>query len=145
MQPPPPPRPWADHALAQALLRWTLALNLLGHGANRLPHIGQFVEAQVRDFAPTPVPAVAVRAFALALPLLEAIVGALLLCGLATRAALVLGALLMMPLVFGTALLGRWEVLTQQMIYAAIYFFLLRGLQHDRLRLGAWLEQRRAP
>jgi thiosulfate dehydrogenase [quinone] large subunit len=140
----PSPLPLADRSLAHALLRWTLALNLLGHGANRLPHIGRFVEAQVRDFAPTPLPEFAVRAFALALPLLEAIVGALLLFGLATRAALVAGALLMMPLVFGTALLGRWDVLTQQMIYAAIYFFLLRGLQHDRLQLGFWLDRRRA-
>lgn len=44
--------------------------------------------------------------------------------GFFTRGALILGALSMVALSFGTALLGHWDILTQQLVYAVVYFFL---------------------
>jgi len=76
-----------DRRLAYALLRLTLGINIFVHGAVRLPALGTFVEGMVRQFADTPLPGVAVRLFALSLPLLEAGVGLLLIVGLWTPTA----------------------------------------------------------
>jgi thiosulfate dehydrogenase [quinone] large subunit len=123
-----------NRALAQALLRWTLGFNLIGHGLHRMGHPQQFAEGMANDFAPTFLPRLLVLALGLVLPFFEPLVGALLLTGFCTRWALVAGALSLLPLSFGTALLGRWDVLTQQVVYAVVYFLLLSGLEHDTLR-----------
>ena len=95
-----------DRRLAYLLLRLTLGLNILLHGAVRLPALGAFAEGMVRQLTDTPLPAVAVRLFGLVLPFLEAAIGLLLTIGLWTRRALVAGGLLVAALVFGTALRG---------------------------------------
>jgi thiosulfate dehydrogenase (quinone) large subunit len=53
-----------DRRLAFAFLRFTLGLNILMHGAVRLPIMSAFVGGLVKEFAKTPLPAVAVKAFA---------------------------------------------------------------------------------
>ena len=41
----------------------------------------------------------------------------------------------MVALSFGTALIGHWDVLTQQLVYGVVYFLLLTGLEQDSLRV----------
>ena len=125
-----------DRALAQALLRWTLGVNLLGHGFNRIGHAGSFADNMANDFAHTFLPRALVLAFGFVLPFLEALLGVLLVTSYRLRGALVSGALLLVALSFGTALIGRWDVLTQQLVYAVVYFLLLSGLEYDTLRLS---------
>ncbi len=133
-----------ERALAQLVLRWTLGVNLIGHGLNRMGHPRAFAEGMANDFAHTFLPRPLVLAFALVLPFFEPLVGAFLVTGLFVRETLVIGALSILALSFGTALLGHWDILTQQLVYAAIYFLLISGLPHDTLgrfpRVG---EQRR--
>jgi thiosulfate dehydrogenase [quinone] large subunit len=108
-----------DEALAYGILRLTLGVNILLHGATRLyAGVGAFVSTTVEQFSRTPLPAASVRLFATALPLLEAAVGLLILIGLWTRWALAGGALLISALVFGTALRGDGAPLGIQMVYA---------------------------
>ena len=114
-----------DRRLAFAFLRFTLGLNILMHGAVRLPILSAFVAGLVKEFAKTPLPAVAVKAFAYSLPFEEGLVGLFLLDGLWTRNALFLGALIMAALVFGTALLSDWNSLGIQMLYVVIYAALM--------------------
>ena len=125
-----------NRSLAQALLRWTLGFNLLGHGLNRIGHPQRFAEGMASDFAHTLLPRPVVLAFAFLLPFLEALLGALLLSGFFVRWALLAGALLVVALSFGTALIGHWDVLTQQLVYAVVYFLLIVGLEHDGLRFS---------
>src|SRR5258708_8149391 len=87
-----------DRRLAFAFLRFTLGLNILMHGAVRLPILSAFVAGLVKEFAKTPLPAVAVKAFAYSLPFEEALVRLFLLLGLWKRSALLLCALIMSPL-----------------------------------------------
>lgn len=54
-----------------------------------------------KDFVGTIMPALMVHLFGLTLPFFEAVIGALLIVGLLTRVALVVGALLIAALVFG--------------------------------------------
>src|SRR5258707_12709573 len=110
-----------DRRLAFAFLRFTLGLNILMHGAVRLPILSGFVAGLVKEFAKTPLPAVAVKAFAYSLPFAEGLVGLFVLVGLWTRSALLLGALIMAALVFGTALLSDWNTLDLQTLRCHIY------------------------
>jgi thiosulfate dehydrogenase (quinone) large subunit len=105
-----------DRSLGRALLRVVLGLNLTVHGLVRVPNLGKFAAGMTRDFGPTLLSSGLVHAFAVCLPFFEATIGLLLIGGIWQRAALVAGSLLMLALVFGTALLQRWDVLTQQML-----------------------------
>jgi thiosulfate dehydrogenase (quinone) large subunit len=126
-----------DRVLAQALLRWCLGFNLIGHGLNRIGHPRQFAEGMANEFAHTFLPQFLVLAFGFALPFLEPLLGFCLVTGFHARWALIFGALLTSALSFGTALLGRWDVLTQQLVYAVVYFLLISGLAQDTLRPSA--------
>jgi thiosulfate dehydrogenase [quinone] large subunit len=124
-----------DRRLAYLLLRLTLGLNILLHGAVRLPALGAFAAGMMQQFANRPLPAVAVRLFGLLLPFLETAIGLLLTVGLWTRGALVADALLIVALVLGTALRSDREALSIQMIYAIIYYPLLAVRTYDYFAL----------
>jgi thiosulfate dehydrogenase (quinone) large subunit len=130
-----------DRRLAYLLLRLTLGINILLHGAVRLPALGAFAAGMVQQFADTPLPAVAVRLFGLSLPFLEAAIGLLVTVGLWTRGALVAGGVLIVALVVGTALRSDWETLSSQMLYAIIYYLLLAGRTYDYFSLGTLCTQ----
>jgi thiosulfate dehydrogenase [quinone] large subunit len=125
-----------DADLGYGLLRLTMGLDFLFHSFGRWGSLGHFVDGVVADFAHIPLPVWSVRAFALVIPFWEPLVGVLLVFGLWTRWALVTGALLIAALVFGTSLLGNYTVLSEQLIYALIFFVLLLfRARHDRFGL----------
>lgn len=129
-----------DRRLAFAFLRITLGLNILMHGAVRLPILSVFVAGLVKEFAKTLLPAVAAKAFAYSLPFVEGLVGLFVLVGLC---ALLLGALIMAALVFGTALLSDWNTLGIQMLYVVIYAALLALREYNEYSLDALIAARR--
>jgi thiosulfate dehydrogenase (quinone) large subunit len=126
-----------DRALAHGLLRLTLGINLVVHGLVRVPRLAAFASGMARDFQATILPSALVHAFGFALPFAEAAVGVLIAIGLFQRAALAAGALMIASLVFGTALLQRWDTLTQQMVYALLYAALIATRSWDRWSLDA--------
>src|SRR5260370_8468781 len=109
-----------DCRLAFAFLRFTLGMNILMHGAVRLPILSAFVAGLVKEFAKTPLPPFAVKAFAYSLPFEEGLVGLLVLVGLWTRNALLLAPLSMAALLFGPQRLTDWNTLAFQMPYVFI-------------------------
>ncbi len=130
-------RPLLDRKLAYVMLRFTLGLSILMHGIVRLPHLRAFADGMVKQFAETPLPAAVVRPFALSLVFAEAIIGLLLLLGLWTRWSLLLGAVLISSLVFGTALRSDWDTLAIQMLYALIYAALIAGREYNSYSVDA--------
>jgi thiosulfate dehydrogenase (quinone) large subunit len=114
-----------DATLGYAILRLTLGLDYFFHSATRWAHVGQFAQKLEGQFSGTPLPSWSVRWFATAITVWEPIVGILLLIGFRTRDALVAGGLLIAALVFGSALLGNFTVLAEQLIYALVFFVLL--------------------
>jgi thiosulfate dehydrogenase (quinone) large subunit len=126
-----------DRKLAYAMLRFTLGLSILMHGLVRLPHLGAFADSTAKLFMETPLPAFSVRLFALSLAFVETAVGLLILLGLWTRLALLLGALTMAALVFGTALRSDWNTLAIQMLYALIYAALIATREYNQYSLDA--------
>jgi len=129
-----------DKALAYALLRVTLGLNIFMHGLSRIL-AGPAVFAGTLDkmFQETILAGWPVHVFGLALPWFEAAVGLLLLLGLGTRVALTGGALLIVLLTFGTALRQDWAIAGIQLNYAALLAF----LHWDRYSLDAMLSRNR--
>jgi thiosulfate dehydrogenase [quinone] large subunit len=132
-----------DRALACLLLRTTLGLNLALHGITRIfiGGVTQFVNTTLTQFQNTPLPAWQVRAFATVLPYAELFLGVLLFVGLWTRWGLSAGALLMMTLVFGTALRSEWNILFLQMFYSFLYFALLMCRQYDSFSVDGLLRK----
>ena len=133
-----------DLALGYGLLRLTLGLNFSLHSYGRWLDMEKFVGTVQREFTHLPLPGWSVRAFAFAIPWWETAVGLLLVLGLRTRWALAAGALLIALLTLGTALRGEYPVLSEQLVYALVFFTLLvcraRG---DRFGVDGWWNRRR--
>ncbi len=130
-----------DRRLAYLMLRFTLGLSILMHGLVRLPHLNAFADGLVKFFAETPLPAAIVRPFAVSLVFVETIVGLLILLGLWTRWSLLVGALAMAALVFGTALRSDWNTLAIQMLYASIYAALIATREYDTYSLDVLIQR----
>lgn len=129
-------------SLAYLFLRATLGVNICLHGITRIfSGQGHFVSAITQQFHAAPLPHSLVFAFAYTLPWAEAAIGMLILIGLFTRVALILGALLMLVLTFGVSLLQDWQVAGLQLIYAAVYAALLAFLHANRFSLDALLHR----
>lgn len=129
-----------DYSLAYALLRAFLGVNIAMHGISRiLMGVGVFASGIEKQFAATILPHFAVAAFAHVLPWAEASIGLLILFGVATRFALVAGALLMIVLTFGSNLHQDWQVAGLQLIYAVVYAVLISFHRYNALSLDQFL------
>ncbi|MGB2622355.1 MAG: DoxX family membrane protein [Candidatus Acidiferrum sp.] len=135
------PGPHLDRKLAYLALRFALGLSILMHGLVRLPHLTAFADSTVKLFVATPLPSILVRAFALSLVFFETAIGLLLVLGLWTRAALLLGALAMASLIFGTALRSDWNILAIQLFYAFLYAALLAAREYNSYSLDALINR----
>jgi thiosulfate dehydrogenase [quinone] large subunit len=130
-----------DIQLAYGLLRATLGLNILMHGVARLlGGAGTFARTLIPMFASTPLPRWSVYDFGIALPFIEAILGAFLLVGLKTRWALISGCGLLFVLTFGSSLRQDWETTALQLIYTALYTALLAGIRWNSISIDLMLQ-----
>jgi thiosulfate dehydrogenase [quinone] large subunit len=135
------PETKSNRILAYLILRFTLGLNILMHGLVRLPHLHAFSAELLKLFAETPLPSFMVRGFALCLVFVETILGLLILLGLWTRWALLLGAITMASLVFGTALRSDWNTVAIQMLYVLIYAAVIAMREFNEYSLDALMHR----
>ncbi len=113
--------------VAYLILRLTMGVNMFTHGVARLLNIEGFNSWMIAQFNDTILPEFMVSISSYMIPFAELIIGVLLIIGLFTSRALLLGALLIVFLVFGSGLQENWNVMSSQMIYA-IFFFILSYL-----------------
>ena len=106
------------------LARLPMGMSMFGHGLIRLTKLQTFSNGMVAEFSKSFLPTSLVMAFSYALPFLEFAAGLLLLIGLYTRFACILGALIIIALIFGSSLLEQWNNIFSQIVYGA-YFALL--------------------
>jgi thiosulfate dehydrogenase [quinone] large subunit len=106
------------------LARLPIGMSMFGHGLDRIPKLQAFSGHMFGQFSKSMIPASLVSIFANVLPFLEFLTGILLLLGLFTRFACVLGVMIMLALIFGSSLIEQWENVFSQIIYGA-YFALL--------------------
>ena len=116
-----------DHkAVAYALMRLALGVNIFGHGFFRiLSGVGNFANGMAQGMDKGPLPHALTLSFGYCIPWIEFTLGALLVLGLFTRFALVAGALLMAALTFGTTSVQNWNGAGTQLMYSFIFFAML--------------------
>lgn len=120
------------------LARLPIGMSFLGHGLERLPILAKFSNGMVASFGKSFIPGVLVLPFSLGLPFVELLLGILLLLGLFTRFATVLGVITMLALIFGSTSLGQWDGVFIQLMYSAYLVLLYYFLPYNTVSIDGW-------
>jgi thiosulfate dehydrogenase [quinone] large subunit len=126
--------------IAYTILRLSFGANILLHGLSRvLNGKAAFLAYLTHYFEHAHlVPAGMLPIFAAVLPWVETTLGLLLVLGLFSRFALIVGGLVLAVLVVGTNLAQDWLVAGLQIPYCFVYYYLLIHLEQNRMSLDAW-------
>jgi thiosulfate dehydrogenase [quinone] large subunit len=128
----------SDASVAYAILRLTLGVNIGLRGVVRIAHgTTAFAQGIVKQMEATVLPPSAVYAFAWSLVWVEAAVGLLLILGLQTRLALIVGGLMMTALTFGTMQIENFQNAWLQLTYALVFFVVLALRSWNLISLDA--------
>lgn len=112
------------HTMAYALARLPLGVSFLGHGLVRLPKLVTFAEGMANTFDGSWLPDNLVFTFGLILPVLELLLGILLVIGPWMRQVCMAGVFFMCVLIAGSSILENWEAVAIQLFYG-LYFSVL--------------------
>ncbi len=118
-------------------LRLPLAMSMLGHGLVRLPKLSQFAEGMTAEFTDSILPSVLVLPFGYSLPLIELVIGILLMIGLQTKNVIFAGLLTMSAFIFGSSMIENWGAISVQLIHSLYFGMLLYFLPNDRFSIDA--------
>lgn len=130
-------------AIAYLLMRVALGINIFGHGFFRiLTGVGAFASGMAQGMAKGPLPHALSLSFGYCIPWLELSLGLLLIAGFLTRSALVVGALFMIALTFGTTSVQNWTGAGTQLQYSFIFFVLLWLVEANSLSVDGLLARR---
>jgi thiosulfate dehydrogenase [quinone] large subunit len=113
---------------------------MFGHGLVRLPKHSKFAEGMTAQFKNSILPEILVLPFGYTLPVVELIVGILLILGWQTRNAIYAGLLTMAALIFGSSTIESWGAISTQLIHALYFGMLLFFLPKDRFSIDAHLK-----
>ena len=116
-------------------LRLPIAVSLLGHGLVRLPKLSTFSNWMVETMEKSFLPKVLVIPFSYALPILEAIIGLLLLIGFKTKYTIYSGLVLMSILILGSSSIENWGAIEAQLLHSFYLFALLYVLEKDSFKI----------
>jgi thiosulfate dehydrogenase [quinone] large subunit len=134
----------SDASIGYAILRLTLGMNIGLRGLVRIAHgPAAFAQGIVKQMEATILPPSAVYAFAATLVWVETGVGLLLILGLQTRPALIVGGLTMTALTFGTMLIENYQNAWLQLTYALIFFVVLALRKWNVISLDALMSSPR--
>lgn len=124
-------------AIAYLLLRLTIAASMLSHGLVRLPKLSGFSQWMASSFENSMLPAPLVVPFSYALVFVEFGTGLLLVAGLWTKQASIVGGAAMVALLFGTGLIEKWDYMPSQMIHSLCFVLLLVFQQYNTYSVDA--------
>ena len=117
----------SNEALAYGIFRFTFGINIMMRGIVRIAlGLPAFQNNMLTQFKDVPaVPTAFLIPFATALPFIETVIGFCIMVGLATRTALIAGALMITALTFGTMMRQDFTIAWLQLDYAIAFFILL--------------------
>ncbi len=103
-------------------LKLPVAISLAGHGLVRLPKLATFSDWMVATMEKSILPKALIVPFGYALPIVETIIGILLLVGFQTKNMLLAGMVLMGVLILGSCSIENWGAIEAQLVHS-IYLF----------------------
>jgi len=123
----------SNAAIAYTILRLSFGANIMLHGISRLLNGHAAFMAYLNHYFEHAhlIPASSLPFFGAVLPWAETIIGGLLVLGLFSRFAMIVGALVMLGLVIGTNLAQDWVVSGLQLLYVFFYYYLLTHLDQN--------------
>jgi thiosulfate dehydrogenase (quinone) large subunit len=128
----------SDFTIAYALARVGFGINLFSRELSRIGGIPAFAESLRTMFAKTWLPLPLVTGAGFVIPPVELLVGILITLGLLLRPVLAAGTLLMFLLTFGSCLLQRWSIVSEQLLYMAFYARLFAFARFNRFSFDTW-------
>jgi thiosulfate dehydrogenase [quinone] large subunit len=132
-----------DAAIAYTFLRVIFGINFFNHGFTRLDNLVGFAQSMADMFQETFAPSWLVWAIGFCVPIVELIVGALLIVGWKTLPTLMTGFGLMGILMYGVTLLQNWDTATSQLIYCLVFFILILFNRYNFISLDGVNNNRR--
>ena len=131
----------SDTSLAYAIFRLTFGVNICFRGVARIFVLGldNFGTGMMKQFSTTAFPAAFIDTFAHTLPWIETALGVMLILGVGTRYALIIGGLMMTALTFGTMFLQDFTLAWLQITYAIAFFLLLASRSWNVISLDTML------
>jgi thiosulfate dehydrogenase [quinone] large subunit len=130
-----------DLPLAYFMVRITMGFHMFAHGATRLPILAEFAGQTVTEFAPVRLigipffPGWLVYPIVISVPVVEFLVGVLLIPGFKTRLAGLAGGVVMLLLMFGTVARMNFGTAHLMWFYVLIFAFLVGANFADRYSL----------
>jgi thiosulfate dehydrogenase [quinone] large subunit len=125
-------------SITYLLARLPIGMSFFGHGLERLPKLDAFSHGMAASFSKSILPEALVLPFGYILPVLELVTGILLLLGLFTRFATVLGVALMLALIFGSCMVEQWNNVFTQIIYGDYLALLYYFAQYNAISIDGW-------
>lgn len=120
-----------NHSLTFVLMRLAVGMSMFGHGLVRIVKLPKFSAWMVGQFEKSMLPEALVTPFSYALPIIEFGIGVLLLIGLFTKQALIIGGITMVLLIFGSSMIEEWGAIPSQMIHTFFFAVLLSSLNYN--------------
>jgi thiosulfate dehydrogenase [quinone] large subunit len=133
----------SDAALAYAIFRLTFGVNICLRGIARIFVLGldNFANGMIKQFSATWIGPGLINPFAHTLPIIETVIGLMIILGLGTRYALIIGGLMMTALTFGTMFLGDFNLAWLQLTYAIAFFLLLAARSWNVISLDGMMSK----
>lgn len=123
----------AGRSMGLALIRWGLGLRLLVSGAGKIGDLSGFVNGYLLpSFAETILPGWLVAPYGYALPVVELLLGIILILGFFRISALLVSGLTFLSLAFGQMLLQQHATVLDILLYLFLTAVLLFLGEHDR-------------
>ncbi|HEY1054496.1 MAG TPA: DoxX family membrane protein [Emticicia sp.] len=120
-----------NHSLTFVLLRLAVGMSMFGHGLVRIVKLPKFSAWMVGQFEKSMLPEALVIPFSYVLPIIEFGIGVLLLIGLFTKQALIIGGITMILLIFGSSMIEEWGAIPSQLIHTFFFAVLLSYLNYN--------------
>ncbi|MBS1662294.1 MAG: DoxX family membrane protein [Bacteroidetes bacterium] len=113
------------------ILRLSIGMSCFGHGLVRVPKLPVFSNWMTTQFQKSFLPQALVLPFSYALPIVELVLGVMLLLGLFTKFAAIAASIVMIILIFGTTTIEDWSALPSQLIHVAFLAMLVQFLSSN--------------
>ncbi len=120
-----------NNSITFVILRLAIGTSMFCHGTVRVVKLPEFSAWMLEKFTNSMLPEALVIPFSYALPVIELLIGLLLLIGLFTRVSLIIGGFTMVALIFGSGMIEDWGALPSQMIHTFFFAVLLSHLNYN--------------